>query len=155
VEAEPYETVFQPTAAGKPGLASLGLPRTRGRYAVVPTKPQRSPLGFIFENAPHPVDAARARPLRGNHEPSWHYTPKRGSWLDMANPNLAFWITASPKSKSSPAKSPHGRSTATRRPASQLAIHNGKRPRQAEKNAAFRPAITIWLPSSARGPIVI
>jgi hypothetical protein len=45
----------------------------------------------------------------------WHYTPKHGSW---PNPNSAFsrrnvWIAASPTSKSSPTKSPHGRTTAT------------------------------------------
>jgi hypothetical protein len=40
------------------------------------------------------------------------------SWLDMPNPNSAssrrsVWIAASPTSKSSPAKSTRGRTTAT------------------------------------------
>ena len=48
----------------------------------------------------------------------WHYTPKHGSWLDMAESELGVsrrnvWIAASPTSKSSPTKSPHGRTTAT------------------------------------------
>ena len=48
----------------------------------------------------------------------WHYTPKHGSWLDMARSNSAFsrrnvWIAASPTSKYSPTKLPHGRTTAT------------------------------------------
>ena len=48
----------------------------------------------------------------------WHYTPKHGSWLDLAESNSAFsrrnvWIAASLTSKSSPTKSPHGRTTAT------------------------------------------
>ena len=48
----------------------------------------------------------------------WHYTPKHGSWLELAESNSAFsrrnvWIAASLTSKSSPTKSPHGRTTAT------------------------------------------
>ena len=48
----------------------------------------------------------------------WHYILKHGSWLDLAESNSAFsrrnvWIAASLTSKSSPTKSPHGRTTAT------------------------------------------
>ena len=44
----------------------------------------------------------------------WHYTPKHGSWLDMANPNSPFSrrnvsTAASLTSKSSSTKSPHGK----------------------------------------------
>ena len=47
----------------------------------------------------------------------WHYTPKHGSWLDMAESDLLFShhnvsTGASPPSKSSSTKSPHGRLTA-------------------------------------------
>ena len=48
----------------------------------------------------------------------WHYTPSTAVGSTWPNPNSAFsprnvWIAASPTSKSSPAKSPHGRTTAT------------------------------------------
>ena len=60
--------------------------------------------------------AAEARRLVERFE--WHYTPKHGSWLDMAESELGVlphnvWIAVSPTSKSSPTKSPHGRTTAT------------------------------------------
>ena len=60
--------------------------------------------------------AAEARRLAERFE--WHYTPKHGSWLDMAESELGVlarnvWIAASPTSKSSPTKSMHGRTTAT------------------------------------------
>jgi hypothetical protein len=60
--------------------------------------------------------ASEARRLAERFE--WHYTPKHGSWLDMAEWNSAFsqpsvWIAASPTTKPLPVKSPHGRQIAT------------------------------------------
>ena len=66
----------------------------------------------LYEAFPAPA----ARRLVERFE--WHYTPKHGSWLDMAESNSAcsrrnVWIAASPTKNSSPTKSPHGRNTAT------------------------------------------
>ena len=59
--------------------------------------------------------AAKARRLVERFE--WHYTPKHGSWLDMAESELGVLasqcLAVSPTSKSSPTKSTHGRTTAT------------------------------------------
>ena len=65
----------------------------------------------LYETFP----AAEARRLVERFE--WHYTPKHGSWLDMAESELG--VLASQcldrriAEKSSPTKSTHGRTTAT------------------------------------------
>jgi hypothetical protein len=60
--------------------------------------------------------AAEARRLVERFE--WHYAPKHGIWLDLAQAELGVSprnasTAASPKSKSSPMKSPPGSATAT------------------------------------------
>jgi hypothetical protein len=44
---EPCESVFQPTAAGKLGLACEGHPRVCGRYAAVPLNSSASRAGVV------------------------------------------------------------------------------------------------------------
>ena len=59
--------------------------------------------------------AAEARRLVERFE--WHYTPKHGSWLDMAESELSVLSTQCLDrripDKQTATKSPHGRTTAT------------------------------------------
>ena len=81
--------------------------------------------------------AAEARRLAKRFE--WHYTPKHGSWLDMAESELAVLTEPMPEPPHSRQADPRKRSRrlaglskqASRQ--SRLAIHDRRRPRQAQE----------------------
>ena len=82
----------------------------RGQSVLVQDNLNTHSKASLYEAFP----AAEARRLVERFE--WRYTPKHGSWLNLANPNSASYrpnasIAASPINKSSLTRSPPGNMT--------------------------------------------
>jgi hypothetical protein len=90
-------------------------------------------------NTHKPASLYEAFPARraSSSSAEWHYTPKHGSWLNMANRTRRTRVAMSDRRIADKQILAHEvtawQTTATSTTPSRLAIHNRQRPRQAEE----------------------